>query len=662
MRCYRGRTLKHLFSLVFFGTLAVLWSWPLAWNAATHLPGFSIGDNATFLWNFWWMRTALAERVSFFHTTYLFAPFGADLTLDTHTALPAFIGATVLGKASPLVALNVMILVGLALNGYCAYLLAWRVSNDRAGAVIAGIMFGASPYVAAHLNGHFNLTMAWTIPLFAMAALTAIRDLNFAAAVAGGLILGATTYVDDYYVVYELTFALLLIVLVSTSWSIAWRAAPPLRWIWVVLVLVAAIDVCAFAATVLSGWSFIRIGPLIIRADTAFNELQVLWVVGIGVFWNALRPRIRGRWRPTAPPMSATAAVFGVLLVTFLAVASPLVFRGVQLLVSGEYVSPAYFWRSAPVGVDIASLVLGNPSHGVWGATVRSAYDRFDINLIESGAWLGIAPVALALLAVVRKRTDPAVQAWTAIGLLFFVWALGSHLHAFGWNTGAILPGTLLRFVPIVSNARMPGRAIVMVYLALAVLSAIAIADWRKRSRYTQLLPLLLGLSICVDFMSAPFPTTPVDCARTFWTLRTQYPLTGAVAVLPLGLADGFGDLTPFDRSTLACQSVHERPMVGGFISRLSPALVTRYWSDPLLGAWLRLSGARSGAAPIPTMLPNRELAARQLQADGIAFIMLNRHTTPDDLRNFVVKTLPVREIAADDQYVLLRVEPVGDH
>jgi len=304
--------------------------------------------------------------------------------------------------------------------------------------------------------------------------------------------------------------------------------------------------------------------------------------------------------------------------------------------------------------------VLGNPSHGVWGATVRSAYDRFGIDLIESGAWLGIAPVALALLAVVRKRTDPAVRAWTAIGLLFFVWALGSHLHAFGWNTGMILPGTLLRFLPIVSNARVPGRAIVMVYLALAVLSAVAIADWRTRSRHNELLPLVLGLAICVDFMSAPFPTTRVDCARTFWTLRTQYPSTAAVAVLPLGLADGFGDLAPFDRSTLACQSVHQRPMVGGFIARLSPRVVAQYRSDPLLAAWLRLSGARPGVVPIQTTLPSRELAARQLQADAIGFIMLNRQTTSDDLRNFVVKTLPVREIAADDQYVLLRVEPVG--
>ena len=44
------------------------------------------------------MRTALASKVDFFHTAYLFAPAGTDLTLHTHTALPAFVGATVLGR------------------------------------------------------------------------------------------------------------------------------------------------------------------------------------------------------------------------------------------------------------------------------------------------------------------------------------------------------------------------------------------------------------------------------------------------------------------------------------------------------------------------------------------------------------------------------------
>jgi hypothetical protein len=45
---------------------------------------------------------------------------------------------------------------------------------------------------------------------------------------------------------------------------------------------------------------------------------------------------------------------------------------------------------------------------------------------------------------------------------------------------GAKLPAILVRYVPFASNARMPGRAIVGVYMALAVLIAISIGAGRS--------------------------------------------------------------------------------------------------------------------------------------------------------------------------------------
>jgi len=197
---------RHLAAAVGFTILAVVWSYPLALHLSTHLAGAGLGDNALFVWNFWWMRTALASGADFFHTTYLFAPVGADLTLHTHTALPAFAGATVLRALPVVAALNLTILAALSLNGFCAYLLAWRSTRDRGAAMIAGLIFGCSPYLAAHLNGHFNLTTAWTIPLFALALADAVKG-SVKGAVLCGVILGVTAYIDYYYVVYEVALA-----------------------------------------------------------------------------------------------------------------------------------------------------------------------------------------------------------------------------------------------------------------------------------------------------------------------------------------------------------------------------------------------------------------------------------------------------------------------
>ena len=600
------------------------------------------------------MRTALASHQSFFHTNYLFAPFGADLTLHTHTALPALVGATLLRRLTALAALNITVIAGLALNGFCMYLLAWRCTHNRGGAFVAGVIFGGSPYFAAHLNGHFNLTMGWTIPLFAMLVIEALNGSVVYSAIAG-VVLGTTAYIDDYYVVYEAVLMLLLGIIAVTAWSVEWRAHPPYRrYVWVALVSIAAIDVAGLTSIVATGGYTIRIGSAKILMNSTFNGLEIFWVLALALVWVTVRPRIRVRRQTNSSARSTMRAVATVVAVS-LVVMLPLVWRAIGLFTSGEYVTQQYEWRSAPVGVDIGSVMLGNPFNGFLGGAVRTTYKRFGIDVIESGAWLGIMPLVLAGLTLRRRRTDATVRTWTAVGAFFFVWALGSHLHAFGWNTAMVLPQTLVRFLPIVSNARIPGRAMVVVYLALAMLAATAVADLRERSRHGAILVLLLATAVMADFESAPFQTVAVTCEPTFWALRARSN-PGAVAVLPLGLGDGFGDIAPLDRKVLACQPVYQRPVTGGFLARLPPSVVAEYKNDPLLAAWLRLSGARREVVP-DAPLPDRQSATKQLHADGIAYLMLNKRTIGQALREYVLGTLPIRQIADDDTYTLFAVQ-----
>ena len=98
----------HLLAATAFAALAIVWTWPLPAHLTTHVLGAGFSDNANFLWNFWWMREALGSSERFFSTPYLFAPFGTDLTLHTHTALNAFAGATLLERLPPLAAMNVI--------------------------------------------------------------------------------------------------------------------------------------------------------------------------------------------------------------------------------------------------------------------------------------------------------------------------------------------------------------------------------------------------------------------------------------------------------------------------------------------------------------------------------------------------------------------------
>ena len=97
----RSSLKSHVLVLLAFVTLAVLLTWPLLPNMATHLPGGDLDDNAGFLWDFWLFRQALADpSADVLVTRAVFHPEGVNLALHTHLLLSAFFGGTLLGWAS----------------------------------------------------------------------------------------------------------------------------------------------------------------------------------------------------------------------------------------------------------------------------------------------------------------------------------------------------------------------------------------------------------------------------------------------------------------------------------------------------------------------------------------------------------------------------------
>ena len=101
-------------------------------------------------------------------------------------------------------------------------------STIAVAAVVAGIIFACSPYLSAHLNGHFDLIGIWTIPLFALAVLPALEG-SIAWALAAGAIVGITAYVAYYYAVYQLALLACLIAFAAWDWSIGFGGRPSVQ-------------------------------------------------------------------------------------------------------------------------------------------------------------------------------------------------------------------------------------------------------------------------------------------------------------------------------------------------------------------------------------------------------------------------------------------------
>jgi hypothetical protein len=611
----------------------VVWLWPLYGQAGAAIPGAGAGDNVLFVWNVWWTRYAVEHGLNPLSTSLLLHPFGADLTLHTHTLLPALAVSFV---RNPVLAQNLLIFAHLFLNFVCAYALAMRETRHRGAAVVAGLVFGWSPYMSAHLPGHFNLIAAWVLPLAALVTLWA----NDRPAVRRGLLLGAVlggiAYVDYYYFIYAWLLALLLTV--HPLLGLRRAADVPPRFVRAaasILLGLASIGAGAALLVAMTGGGVWRVGGVAISMLSAWNPLALMWLCALA--WLLLR--YGARWRVSInlaeSPRLRHVAIGG--LAGMIVTVAPLAARAIGLLSHGAYVSQAYTWRSAPAGVDLVTFVGGNPYSLVYGRWVRPLYDAAGVNLVEHVGWLGPSVVALVILGL-RTRTR---ERWLLPLIVFSLWALGPFIEVAGHATPFSLPAVIVRWIPVVANARIPARAIVVVYLACALLAAFGVQRLLADGRRT-LAAVLVGL-LLIDYAAAPPPVVQLARPAVLDALVSD-PAAGAVLEVPLGLRDGFGETGTLDPNAMWLQTIHERPIAGGFVARLPRDAAARYRQEPALAPLLEL-------APNP-IGPD----ARALTALGFRYVLVNRALASASAQASIRRSPSVALVTEDAGYTLYRM------
>jgi hypothetical protein len=96
-------------------------------------------------------------------------------------------------------------------------------------------------------------------------------------------------------------------------------------------------------------------------------------------------------------------------------------------------------------------------------------------------------------------------------------------------------------------------------------------------------------------------------------------------------------------------QTIHARPLVGGYLSRLPASVRAFYAHDPLLNGLVRLSEP-DGSTPQEEMPPLADagVAGERLRAHGIAFVVLDRAAAPARLTAYVEKVLPLDLLASE--------------
>jgi hypothetical protein len=641
---------RHAIPVLLLAAIAAAWLFPLLSHPSTILPGSNGGDNDTFVWNLWWTRYVLHHPAqSFFFTPFLFHPFGADLTLHTHTALPALVAALA-GPSSLIASQNLLILLHIFLNFACSYALAYRATRQALPALAGSVVFGTSCFVGAHLLGHFNLIAAWTLPLVCLLVELARERQSALRSVVAGLALAATAYVDYYLFVFAIGIE--CVRAIERSVRMSWRRealSSRTRRLLAGVAAVIALDLLVVAVILLWPGDRIDVGPVRISVRSINNPVTAAWLLLIVAIVCAGWPRFEPRSR-------VSARVPVILIGTTIILLTPLLFHATRLWLDGRYVSQTYFWRSAPAGIDLATVVLGSPYHALWGERIRRVYEALHIDAIERCGWIPLSAIVLSAVAVAARRDDAVVRQWTLVAAAFITWALGPWLTILGYQTPLILPATLVRFLPIVANARIPGRAMVVVYLALAMLAAVGLARLMSEPSRRRLAWALVVLVVLECFPARP-PLAAPDMPLQYAALKSR-DTPGAVCELPLGLRDGFGETGSFDSSVLLHQTMHERPIVGGFLARLPPAVARAYQAMPVIGTLLRLSAGTRLSDERQALSPGA--AASALAAAGVGFVILDTRRASPDLIQFVRSGIALSRIGEEDGRIFYEVSTVG--
>ena len=217
--------------------------------------------------------------------------------------------------------------------------------------------------------------------------------------------------------------------------------------------------------------------------------------------------------------------------------------------------------------VSLENLILPTPMH-----TTQKLSDNVTTQLqIENFVFLGYSVIFLSALAVIRYRQNH-IWFWVLICGIFLLMSFGPELKIFGQPTGIGMPDKLFYdTIPGWDEIRAPARFVVLANLALAVLTSYAVYGLIKDrfSSFKQqiILTSIIGFVILFEFSMIPFSSYTEPIPSIYEEIKND---ESKFAVLPVPIG-GTGDgMLMSDPRILYHQLHHEKPIYGGYGSRVS--------------------------------------------------------------------------------------------
>lgn len=548
--------------------LACIAAYPLILYMDRGLAG--TGDSAQNAWNLWWVRLAASQGDLFpFYTHMIYHPQGVSLAYHTLGLLNGWVSAALqnLLGLNLAAAYNLVTLLSFALTGCAAYALARRISGSPRAALCASIIFTFAPIrMSRVLFGNLNLYSTQFIPLVVLFFWELLPHGEKA------------------------------------------EASPPAS---------ACLRNASLAALCLG--------------LTAWNSLELAFGAALlcGLLLLAygftLRTN-RDSWIRHLRRLGSSLLVFALLT---LACASPVLLP--MLRDQASFQDQA---NTLPQQIANSADLLGffTPDAHVQPVWVRALpklasasskiYASFTGNAQEKTVFIGYS-VLILVFSALRWRPGWRTWGWALCAALLGLLCLGPTLHLGGQPRMAHLPYEWLNRLPLVSFGRTPSRLAFPLMLALAVIAAQGLAAFEKRWPRFQWLSLLFCGLVFAEFLAAPLVIDMrIAAIPAIYTRLADGAPAHAILDLPIDLYGGAGPGGEY----LLYQTIHQQPIVGGYISR-TPSQALWLLQHPFLNELrVRIYGDDAPYRFDPQMLaPARE----ELQLLQVRYVILHRAFLP---------------------------------
>jgi hypothetical protein len=640
--------------------VAALQAWPLPLHLTTHLTGSPDGDAGVYVWNTWVFRHEIGLGHWLPMSTLTVLPLNGptDLSLHNYTVFADLLALPLQPVLGTVTTFNLIYLLNVALAGLGMYVLARRLTGRSGESWLAGILFMCSPFLAARGAVHYSLVAAAPLPFFVCAfedwwARRRARD-----AVLAGAVVAWAAGCDPYYAVYCVMLAAAILARYLVRVEIMperWRLLR-LRW---------SLDAAMAGLLALVVWLRFRggadfhVGRATVSVHSLYTPMLLLATLFVARLWITIRPQVR--WPSTVDlarlvrPIAALGVVAAILL-------SPQLYAMGQLAAHGRLTRAPVAWRSSAPGVDLVSFLIPNPAHPLLPSAAADWLSHQPGGYADEVASVSYVAVAVILFAWRRTGFRP-LRFWTAITLGFASLTLGPFVRIGGLTTSVPTPWTLLRYVPLVGDARMPSRFDVVVMMGLSAIFASALVAVTARVPHRRrLLLATIGLLLAFELLPAPRHLYAAELPHVYRAIAAD-PRPVRVLDLPFGIRDGLSTLGNFDPASQYYQTIHHKEIIGGYLSRVSQSDRDEYLAIPMIKALAALSENRRPS-------PSEEAAAREsarvfVAESRIGYVVIDDRTASPGLRAFAVSALDlirVDEGAGFELFVPRQPPPIHGH